>query len=57
MLDKFGKVFSDSFAVSFHMSYYRILKWLLALPVIAVHVAVFFYLKTLGHLQNLPLVL
>ena len=40
MTDKSGKKFMDSFAVSFHMSYYRILKWLLALPVIAMTIAV-----------------
>jgi hypothetical protein len=40
MTDKYGKTFSDSFSVSFHMSYYRIIKWLLALPMIAMSIVV-----------------
>lgn len=32
MRDKHGLVFADEFALSFHMHFYRLLKWLVALP-------------------------
>ena len=53
MTDKFGKKYTDSFSVSFHMSYYRILKWLIALPVIAMSVVVMQASSVLTRL-NLP---
>jgi hypothetical protein len=32
MVDKNGLYFSDEFALTFHMRYYRLLKWLICLP-------------------------
>ena len=40
MRDKNGKVFRDEFSAQFNMSYYRILKWILALPVVVGSVVV-----------------
>ena len=40
MRDKNGKVFRDEFSAHFNMSYYRILKWILALPVVVGSVVV-----------------
>ncbi|ONI03632.1 hypothetical protein PRUPE_6G270500 [Prunus persica] len=34
MVDKNGLYFSDDFSLTFHMYYYRLLKWLLVLPMI-----------------------
>lgn len=34
MVDKNGLYFSDDFAVTFHMHYYKLLKWLLVLPMV-----------------------
>ncbi|KAJ4979848.1 hypothetical protein NE237_010628 [Protea cynaroides] len=34
MVDKNGLYFSDEFSLSFHMYYYKLLKWLLVLPMI-----------------------
>ena len=48
MEDRHGKRFSDSFSLSFHMSYYRILKWLLALPVIATALVIISFGRLLG---------
>lgn len=40
MTDEDGQVFSDSFALSFHMHYHRLLKWLLVAPFLACAAAV-----------------
>ena len=45
MTDMHMKSYKDSFPVSFHMSFYRILKWLLALPLIAAHIAVLIFVN------------
>lgn len=34
MVDKNGIHFSDEFALTFHMHYYKLLKWLLVLPML-----------------------
>lgn len=34
MVDKNGLYFSDDFALTFHMHYYKLLKWLLVLPML-----------------------
>lgn len=34
MVDKNGLYFSDDFSLTFHMYYYRLLKWLLVLPML-----------------------
>lgn len=34
MVDKNGIYFSDEFALTFHMHYYKLLKWLLVLPML-----------------------
>lgn len=34
MVDKNGIHFSDEFSLTFHMHYYKLLKWLLVLPMI-----------------------
>jgi len=53
MTDKFGKMYSDSISLSFHMSYYRILKWLLALPMVLMGIVVIQVSSVLTKL-NLP---
>lgn len=35
MVDKNGLYFSDDFSLTFHMHYYKLLKWLLVLPMLA----------------------
>ena len=35
MVDKNGLYFSDEFSLTFHMHYYKLLKWLVLLPMIA----------------------
>ncbi|XP_058214900.1 protein DEFECTIVE IN EXINE FORMATION 1 [Rhododendron vialii] len=35
MVDKNGVYFSDEFSLTFHMHYYKLLKWLLVLPMLA----------------------
>ncbi|KAI6698390.1 hypothetical protein NL676_018509 [Syzygium grande] len=35
MVDKNGLYFSDEFSLTFHMHYYKLLKWLLVLPMLA----------------------
>ena len=40
MVDEDGQVFSDTFALSFHMHYHRLLKWLLVAPFLACAAAV-----------------
>ena len=40
MVDSNQMVFSDSFALSFHFQFHRLLKWLLVLPFVACAVAV-----------------
>ncbi|XP_030537134.1 protein DEFECTIVE IN EXINE FORMATION 1 [Rhodamnia argentea] len=35
MVDKNGLYFSDEFSITFHMYYYKLLKWLLVLPMLA----------------------
>lgn len=35
MVDKNGLYFSDEFSLTFHLHYYKLLKWLLVLPMIA----------------------
>lgn len=34
MVDKNGLYFSDDFSLTFHMYYYKLLKWLLVLPML-----------------------
>lgn len=34
MVDKNGLYFSDDFSLTFHMHYYKLLKWLLVLPML-----------------------
>lgn len=34
MVDKNGLYFSDDFALTFHMYYYKLLKWLIVLPML-----------------------
>jgi hypothetical protein len=34
MVDKNGLYFSDEFSLTFHMHYYKLLKWLLVLPML-----------------------
>lgn len=34
MVDKNGIYFSDEFSLTFHMHYYKLLKWLIVLPMI-----------------------
>lgn len=34
MVDKNGLYFTDEFSLTFHMYYYRLLKWLLVLPML-----------------------
>ena len=34
MIDKNGFYFTDEFALSFHMHYYRLMKWMVALPML-----------------------
>lgn len=34
MVDKNGLYFSDEFSLTFHMYYYKLLKWLLVLPML-----------------------
>jgi len=34
MVDKNGLYFSDEFSLTFHMHYYKLLKWLLILPML-----------------------
>ncbi|KAK9134122.1 hypothetical protein Scep_013650 [Stephania cephalantha] len=36
MVDKNGLYFSDDFSLTFHMHYYKLLKWLLVLPMIGI---------------------
>ena len=40
MVDSNQMVFTDSFALSFHFQFHRLLKWLLVLPFVACAVAV-----------------
>ena len=40
MVDSNGMVFTDSFALSFHFHFHRLLKWLLVLPFVACAIAV-----------------
>lgn len=35
MLDEHKSYFSDEFSMSFHMHFYRIIKWILVLPLVA----------------------
>lgn len=34
MVDRNGLYFSDDFSLTFHMHYYKLLKWLLVLPML-----------------------
>jgi hypothetical protein len=40
MADETGQLFVDSFALSFHMHFHRLLKWLVAAPILACAAAV-----------------
>ncbi|KAJ6331566.1 hypothetical protein OIU76_010028 [Salix suchowensis] len=51
MTDKNGLYFSDDFSLTFHMHYYKLLKWLLVLPMLGM----FFVLAILRPQEAMPL--
>lgn len=51
MVDKNGLHFSDEFSLTFHMHYYKLLKWLTVLPMLGM----FAILVILGPQERAPL--
>lgn len=53
MTDKHGFHFSDEFSLTFHMRYYRLLKWLVVLPMMAM-AAVIILIRPQDAIEHLP---
>lgn len=54
MKDDHGSIFTDEYALSFHIHFYRFLKWLVVGPLCLMSAAVLVYLNDRMHLAQLP---
>jgi hypothetical protein len=52
MVDKNGLYFSDEFALTFHLHYYRLLKWLIVFPLLGMVGFLSFSHKIVPHFRH-----